>query len=104
MNLIIEDLLDIILRFICLGVVLYFIYLALTDDSKKQKEESINGVKLGNVFKLICEIDEGVRLYLDTETKIMYLVCEEGITPVLDTKGKPRKYEEFLDSIRGKDN
>ncbi len=99
-----NSILDSILSFACLGAFLYFIYLALTDNLFKQKEESINGVKLGNIFKLICEIDEGVRLYLDTETKIMYLVCEDGITPVLDAKGKPRKYEEFLDSIRGKDN
>jgi hypothetical protein len=103
MNFVITDLLDTILTFACLGALLYFIYLVLSSNLFKQKEECINGVKLGNIFKLICEIDESVRLYLDTGTKIMYLVSEDGITPVLDAKGKPRKYTEFIESIRGKE-
>ena len=101
------ELLDLTLELICnLAIIFglcYLIYELIVEKPFAKKDEEINGVKLGNIFKLICEIDDGVRLYLDTETKIMYLVCEEGITPVLDTKGKPRKYEEFLNSIRGKE-
>ena len=104
MNLIITSVFDALLTIILVSAVLYVIYDALIGDKLNKKSvEEINGVKLGDVFKLICEIDEGVRLYLDTETKIMYLVSEEGITPILDAKGKPRKYTEFIESIRGKE-
>lgn len=85
------------LIWIVASLITYFIF-----DNKKSK--SINGIKLGDLFKLVCEIDENTRLYLDTETRVMYLATDEGITPILDAKGKPRKYVEFMESIKGKED
>ena len=106
MTMFLDNLRDILIRVILIGVFLYFIYEVLIKDivDNKKEDNEINGIKLGDMFKLICEIDEQTRLYLDTQTMFMYLMCDNGITPVLDSKGKPRKYVEFLDSIRGKDD
>ena len=100
-----DNLWEVLIRIILIGMFLYFIYECLIKDNFTKKEDTeINGIKLGDMFKLICEIDDQTRLYLDTQTMFMYLMCDSGITPVLDSKGKPRKYEEFLSSIKGKDN
>lgn len=92
------------IKLVTVAILLVVILYLLTDlfSSKTSKDEcEINGVKLGNLFKLICEIDEGIKLYLDTQTGFMYLVSENGVTPVLNQRGKPRKYEEFLESVKG---
>ena len=91
------------LWFILFVLIGYVAYDIITTSRVKRKLKEVNGVKLGDVFKLICEIDECTRLYLDTQTSFMYLMCDTGITPVLDSKGKPRKYSEFLSSINGKE-
>lgn len=71
------------------------------DNRKKTKD--VNGVKLGDTFKLVCEVDDNVSIYLDTETKFLYLLSEGSITPLLDKNGKIKKYKEFIETLGNKD-
>lgn len=77
-------------------VVTYLIF-----DKKKTKD--VNGVKLGETFKLVCEVDDNVCIYMDTETKFLYLLSEGSITPLLDKNGKIKKYKEFIETLGNKD-
>jgi hypothetical protein len=78
------------------SVITYFVF-----DRKKSK--NINGVKLGETFKLVCEVDDNVCIYMDTETKFLYLLSEGSITPLLDKNGKIKKYKEFIETLGNKD-
>lgn len=78
------------------SVITYVIF-----DRKKSKD--VNGVKLGDTFKLVCEVDDNVCIYLDTETKFLYLLSEGSITPLLDKNGKIKKYKEFIETLGNKD-
>lgn len=71
------------------------------DNRKKSKD--VNGVKLGDTFKLVCEIDDNVCIYMDTETKFLYLLSEGSITPLLDKNGKIKKYKEFIETLGNKE-
>ena len=84
------------LIWILASVITYFIF-----DKKKTKD--VNGVKLGDTFKLVCEVDDNVCIYMDTETKFLYLLSEGSITPLLDKNGKIKKYKEFIETLGNKD-
>lgn len=71
------------------------------DNRKKSKD--VNGVRLGDTFKLVCEVDDNVSIYLDTETKFLYLLSEGSITPLLDKNGKIKKYKEFIETLGNKE-
>ena len=84
------------LIWILASVITYFIF-----DKKKTKD--VNGVKLGETFKLVCEVDDNVCIYMDTETKFLYLLSEGSITPLLDKNGKIKKYKEFIETLGNKE-
>lgn len=73
---------------------------AISAYGNDNKELEINGVKLGDLFKVVCSINDEFTLILDTETKFLYLASEDGITPLLDKNGKPKKYKSLGEIIK----
>ena len=99
-----EVLIDVLLEFtiyISVLILLGNLIVYWLDNRKKPKD--INGVKLGETFKVLCEIDDNVSIYLDTETKFLYLLSEGSITPLLDKNGKIKKYKEFIETLGNKE-
>lgn len=99
-----EVLWDVLLEFalvMTILVVLANLIVYWLDNRKKTKD--VNGVKLGDTFKLVCKIDENVCIYLDTETKFLYLLSEGSIAPLLDKNGKIKKYKEFVETLGNKE-
>lgn len=86
---------------ICLCLIFANLIVYWLDNRKKKKD--VNGVKLGETFKLLCEIDDNVCIYMDTETKFLYLLSEGSITPLLDKNGKIKKYKEFIETLGSKE-
>lgn len=86
---------------VCCILILGNLIVYWLDNRKKVKD--VNGVKLGDTFKLVCEIDDNVRIYMDTETKFLYLLSEGSITPLLDKNGKIKKYKEFIETLGTKE-
>jgi hypothetical protein len=99
-----EVLIDVLLEFtiyISILLILGNLIVYWLDNRKKVKD--VNGVKLGDTFKLVCEVDDNVSIYLDTETKFLYLLSEGSITPLLDKNGKIKKYKEFIETLGNKE-
>lgn len=99
-----EVLIDVLLEFtiyISILLILGNLIVYWLDNRKKVKD--VNGVKLGDTFKLVCEIDDNVCIYMDTETKFLYLLSEGSITPLLDKNGKIKKYKEFIETLGNKE-
>ena len=89
----------VLLGFIIGMAILWLCYKSLKDKNSDKCE--INGVILGDNFKLICEMeDEDIKLFVDVSTKVLYLATQEGITPLLDEKGKPTKYNTLEDTLK----
>lgn len=99
-----EVLIDVLLEFtIFISVVILLGNLIVYWLDNRKKSKDINGVKLGETFKLLCEVDDNVCIYLDTETKFLYLLSEGSITPLLDKNGKIKKYKEFIETLGNKE-
>lgn len=99
-----EVLIDVLLEFtIYISVLLILGNLIVYWLDNRKKTKDVNGVKLGETFKLVCEIDNNVCIYMDTETKFLYLLSEGSITPLLDKNGKIKKYKEFIETLGNKE-
>lgn len=87
--------------YILLGALLAstIIYIVICIHIENKKKLVVNGVKLGDLFRVVCEMED-FKLVLDTETLFLYLISEDGITPLLDKNGKPKRYKNFGDIVR----
>lgn len=99
-----EVLIDVLLEFtIYISILLILGNLIVYWLGNRKKVKDVNGVKLGDTFKLLCEVDDNVSIYLDTETKFLYLLSEGSITPLFDKNGKIKKYKEFIETLGNKE-
>ena len=99
-----EALWEVLLEFVLMmSIVVLLANLIVYWLDNRKKKKDVNGVKLGETFKLLCEIDDNVCIYMDTETKFLYLLSEGSITPLLDKNGKIKKYKEFIETLGSKE-
>lgn len=66
----------------------------ISADYDEEKEQVEAGPRLVKVFRLTPGNGVHVYIYVDTETRVMYMVgYESGITVMVDTEGKPLIWE-----------
>lgn len=96
------DIADIVLIGCWITVFVAIVLLIILPLKDKNTKLEINGVRLGDMFSVLCETED-FKVIIDKETKYIYIMSEDGITPLLNSNGKPKKYKEFSDVIRKSD-
>ena len=87
-----------ILTIICIVLVIVCIVQSYIFNRIMKGSKVVGGIELGSNFETVCFIDEtDTRIILDRATSNLYIANDEGITYLMDEKGKPLKYDGFGD-------